>query len=60
MEYHCEKCKSEVPKKVHDYLKKFGRVLMPRLSKKFFSKNQNNKKRFKRKKEEPNGLSKTR
>jgi len=58
MEYHCEKCKSEVPKKVHDYSKKnFGRVLCRDCQKNSFSKNQNNKKDLK-KKEEPNGLSK--
>jgi len=57
MEYHCEKCKSEVPKKVHDYSKKnFGRVLC-RDCQKNSSPKSNNKKDLK-KKEEPNGLSK--
>jgi hypothetical protein len=53
MEYHCEKCKAEVPEKVHNYSKKnFGEILCRDCQK------NSNLKPDNKKKEEPSGLSK--
>jgi len=40
MEYHCEKCKSEVPKKVHDYSKKILEEFYAEIVKKILLQNQ--------------------
>ena len=53
MKHHCEKCKAEVPEKVHNYSKKnFGKVLCKDCQKDSFPKPEN------KEKEELNGLSK--